>query len=137
MVTELTRFSVKTEEDILHLHKLCMDPGVWAGLPVPDSIRFAAGIATHSNPFNSEVIQVCFSIDEKENQSCLLAKIQNHSRNIETRIGNAIKYSSSHRPLRITVPGLIFCSGIINFRPDSYFYLTKLLKSSNGLLFVQ
>jgi hypothetical protein len=86
MATELTRFSVKTEEAILQLHELCMDLGLWAGLPVPDRIRFAAGIATYSNPFNSEVIQVCFSIKEKDNQSCLLAKIQNHSRNIETRI---------------------------------------------------
>jgi signal transduction histidine kinase len=86
MATELTRFSVKKEEDILPLHELCMKLGLWAGLPVPDSIRFAAGIATHSNPFNSEVIQVCFSMEEKDNQSCLIAKIQNHSRNIQNRI---------------------------------------------------
>ena len=65
MATELTRVSVKTEEDLLKLHELCMLLGRWAGLPVPERIRFSAGIATHSNPYNSEVIQVCFSIEEK------------------------------------------------------------------------
>jgi len=64
-------------------------------------------------------------------------------------VSNAIKYSSSHRPLRlcisarrnetvvryalkvnqITAPGFISCSGIMNFPPDSYIYLTKLLKN--------
>ena len=86
MVTELTGLSVKTEEDILQLHKLCMDLGLWAGLPVSERIRFAAGIATHSNPYNSELIQVCFSIEEKNDQACLIVKIQNHSRNIQERI---------------------------------------------------
>ena len=86
MVTELTGLSVKTEEDILQLHKLCMDLGLWAGLPVLERIRFAAGIATHSNPYDSELIQVCFSLDEKDDQACLIVKIQNHSRNIQERI---------------------------------------------------
>src|SRR6185295_20341749 len=86
MATELTRVSVKTEEDVLKLHELCMLLGRWAGLPVSERIRFSAGIATHSNPYNSEVIQVCFSIEEKNYQSCLIAEIQNHSRNIHKRI---------------------------------------------------
>ena len=64
--------------------------GRWAGLPVPERIRFSAGIATHSNPFNSDVIQVCFSIEEKDNQTCLVAEIQNHSRNIHQHISQRI-----------------------------------------------
>lgn len=86
MATELTRVSVKTEEDVLKLHELCMLLGRWAGLPVSERIRFSAGIATHSNPYNSEVIQVGFSIKEKDNQTCLVVEIQNHSRNIHKRI---------------------------------------------------
>lgn len=86
MATELTRISVKTEEDVLKLHELCMQLGRWVGLPVPERIRFSAGIATHSNPYNSEVIQVCFSIEEKDKQTCLITEIQNHSRNIFKRI---------------------------------------------------
>jgi hypothetical protein len=86
MATELTRVSVKTEEDILKLHELCMLLGRWAGLPVPELIRFSAGVATHSNPYNSEAIQVGFSLEERNNQTCLLVEIQNHSRNIQKRI---------------------------------------------------
>src|SRR5688572_15892788 len=81
MATELTRFTVKTEEDLLKLHELYMQLGSWAGLPVPERIRFAADAATHSNPCNSEVIQVGFSLEEKNNRTCLSAEIQNHSRN--------------------------------------------------------
>lgn len=86
MATELTRVSVKSDEDVLKLHELCMLLGRWAGLRVPDRIRFSAGIANQSNPNNSEVIQVCFSIEEKDNQTCLVTEIQNHSRNIHERI---------------------------------------------------
>jgi len=60
--------------------------GRWAGLPVPEQIRFSAGIAGHLNPYNSEVIQVSFSIEQIDNQTCLIGEIQNHSRNINQRI---------------------------------------------------
>lgn len=86
MATELTRVTLRTEEDLLRLHELSMLLGRWAGLPVPERIRFSAGIATHSNPYNCEVIQVCFSLEEKDNQACLVTEIQNHSRNIKKRI---------------------------------------------------
>lgn len=86
MATELTRFTVKTEEEILRLHDLCMQLGSWAGLPVPERIRFAAEIATHSYPHDSEVIQVCFSIEEKKDQTSLVTEIQNHSRKTQKSI---------------------------------------------------
>src|SRR5690348_12870608 len=86
MATELTRVSVKREDDILKLHELCMLLGRWAGLPVPERIRFSAGISTHSNPCSNEVIEVCFSIEEKNNKTYLVAEIQNHSRNVNDRI---------------------------------------------------
>jgi two-component system CheB/CheR fusion protein len=85
MATQLTRFTVKTEEEILRLHELCMQLGSWAGLPVPERIRFAAEIATHSYPRHSGVIQVCFSIEEKKGQTSLVTEIQNHSRKTQKR----------------------------------------------------
>jgi signal transduction histidine kinase len=86
MATVLTRITVKTEEDLLRLHELCMKLGSWAGLPVPERIRFAAGIATQVNPCNNEVIQVGFSMEEKDNRTCLSAEIQNQTRKTEKRI---------------------------------------------------
>jgi signal transduction histidine kinase len=86
MGTELTRFTVKTEEDLLKLHELCMQLGSWAGLPVPERIRFAASIATLGNPCNNEVIQIGFSLEEIDNRTCLSLEIQNQTRKTEKRI---------------------------------------------------
>jgi hypothetical protein len=86
MVTELTRFTVKTEDDLLRLHEPGRQPGSWAGLIVTERIRFDAGIATQVNPCNNEVIQVGFSFEEKDNRTCLSVEIQNQTRKTEMRI---------------------------------------------------
>jgi signal transduction histidine kinase len=90
MATELTCVTVTAVDDILRLHELSMEIGQWAGLPIPERIQFAANIAANSSPFPGETIQVCFSIEETENDYSIQAEIQNHSRNNKKQIRHAV-----------------------------------------------
>jgi len=74
MATRLTQISIRTEEDLLRVHELALQIAEWAGLPVRDRLRFAAGVAAHCFELTG-TNQLAFCIDSRNGRFILTADI--------------------------------------------------------------